>query len=277
MAQPLRMLPVALLLLWTLPAAAEITNCTAITSLPATISAPGIYCLTADLSTSDPNVFAITINASSVTLDLNGHKLGGLGAGPATTAYGIYAKDRKNLTIRNGTIRGFLTGINLQDAGASSGHLVEDLRLDGNTQMCASIAGAGSIFQRNQVVNTGGSTLVPYTWALNAQGAGVRVLENDIVDTFSQSSVSTVVQLQHAPGAVVRGNRISNTTRSPGDTSWGIFVIWSANVFVVDNVIENTTIGVDYRVDGSGPYRDNVTNAVDIPYAGGGTNVGNNH
>src|SRR6266571_814513 len=92
------------------PARAETVNCTAITSLPAVITVQGIYCFTGDLATGITSGNAIDIQTNNVVLDLNGFKLGGLAAGPGTQASGIHAFDRQNLTIKNGTVRGFLTG-----------------------------------------------------------------------------------------------------------------------------------------------------------------------
>src|SRR5450759_953036 len=119
-------------LAFTAPAQAETMNCTPSTALPAVITVQGIYCFTADLATAMTSGNAIDIQTSNVVLDLNGFKLGGLAAGPGTSAFGIHAFDRQNITIRNGTIRGFRQAIVLDDSGTSEGHLVEDIRADHN-------------------------------------------------------------------------------------------------------------------------------------------------
>jgi hypothetical protein len=281
-----RLLPLCLLVLLALgaaPAIAEITNCTPITSLPFVISTPGVYCLTGDLSTSMTSGNAIDIQASSVTLDLNGHKLGGMGAGTGTQAYGIYASDRKNITIRNGSIRGFFWGICLNDSGSdiSSGHLIEQLRMDTNTYGAMWINGAGSIVQNNQVVNTGGTThFGSYAEAdgIVLRGAGVSALNNTISNlTPTGNAPSIGLSLASAKGATAEGNRISNETRPTG-TSYGIYVggsPCSTEVFAVNNRISNFAAGVWWSC-GSGKYRDNLTYDVDSPY-GNGTDAGNNH
>ena len=88
-------------------------------------------------------------------LDLNGFKLGGLAAGPGTTASGIQALNRQNITIKNGTIRGFFRGILLRnDSGASQGHVVEDIRADQNRFGGIEVQGSGTIVRNNQVVAT---------------------------------------------------------------------------------------------------------------------------
>src|SRR5262245_47728812 len=100
------------------PARGETVNCTPITSLPAVITVQGIYCLTGNLNTAITSGTAITIDANNVVLDLNGFKLGGLAAGPGTLAFGIRAVNRANITIKNGTVRGFFYGISLIPIGA---------------------------------------------------------------------------------------------------------------------------------------------------------------
>jgi len=118
------------------PVQAETIDCTAITSLPYTITTQGIYCFAGNLSTSMAMGNAINIQANNVTLDLNGYKLGGLAAGDGTQAYGIYAYQRKNITIKNGIVRGFYIGISLEDTSlltTSSGHVVAGILADQNT------------------------------------------------------------------------------------------------------------------------------------------------
>jgi hypothetical protein len=81
---------------------------TKITSLPYTISTPGFYYLTGNLSYS--GIFpGITVNSDDVTLDLMGFSLSGPGSGPGPNA--ICMPGRKNVEIRNGTVSGWAGGI----------------------------------------------------------------------------------------------------------------------------------------------------------------------
>jgi hypothetical protein len=90
------------------PAAAETTICTQITSVPWTISTPGVYCLNSDLNFAQSSGVAITIKASNVTLDLNRHVLSnsyvGICSSSATcsNAYGISVEYQSNVLIKNG-------------------------------------------------------------------------------------------------------------------------------------------------------------------------------
>lgn len=76
-----------------------------ISELPYTISQPGMYRLSGDLSLSTLNTSGITISASNVTLDLNGHALTGPGKAAGTSGYGVFVSSGDNIAIRNGTVR----------------------------------------------------------------------------------------------------------------------------------------------------------------------------
>src|SRR5204863_29243 len=86
------------------PTTAETLNCTAINSVPTVITAPGIYCLTKDLTTAITTGSAIEIQTNNVVIDLNSHRLGGGAAGLGTSDFGIQfvnggsGKYRDNLT-----------------------------------------------------------------------------------------------------------------------------------------------------------------------------------
>ena len=126
-----------------------------IDTLPATISTGGTWCLDHDLATSMTSGNAITIAANNVTIDCNGFKIGGLGAGPATTTVGIAADTRLNATIRGCTLRGFRAGVLL---AAGGGHLVENNRVESSTLAGLFLTGPG-VIRGNQVFGTAGTGL----------------------------------------------------------------------------------------------------------------------
>src|SRR5262245_59838495 len=80
-------------------AAAETTDCTVISSVPAFLPNPGVYCLKANINTSMSSGAAIQFGANFIVLDLNGFKLDGLGAGLATLATGIDTNGFSNATV----------------------------------------------------------------------------------------------------------------------------------------------------------------------------------
>ena len=157
----LSLLGIVGLLIGASPAATQTQTCQFNISLPGartstfTISSQGVHCLTTDvtMAASFTSGNAIEISANNVVLDLNGHKLGGQAAGPGTTARGIHAFQRKNITLKNGTVRGFNVGIFLEDVGPSStsqGHRVEGVRAEGNTGTGIWVLGQGNVVRGNQ-------------------------------------------------------------------------------------------------------------------------------
>src|SRR5205823_10248096 len=80
-------------------------------ALPATITTQGTWCLRQNLDTSATSGNVIEIQNNNVTIDCNGFRLRGSGGGASTTAVGILASGRVNITIRHCTIRGFQIGI----------------------------------------------------------------------------------------------------------------------------------------------------------------------
>ncbi|ANB18505.1 right-handed parallel beta-helix repeat-containing protein [Dokdonella koreensis] len=200
-------------------AAAAQTPVSPPTSWPLTITAPGSYQLTANMLA--PAVSsAIVINASNVTLDLNGFVVsqGGLvtPCGPDTaTGYGstcsssagpsLIVGNGRNITIKNGIVtNGPASGIeiNFSPTNGEVGVVFEDLRVTGNR-------GAGIITFGN------GSRFTNVDVSYNA-GDGIRASEA----TFNDVSVNW----NDGNGIIAGGDRgqgTSITVRSNG--MYGIF------------------------------------------------------
>jgi parallel beta-helix repeat protein len=239
-------------------AQAETTICTQITS-SYTISAPGIYCLSGSISGS------IQINASDVEFDLNGHALDGLNS----TGTGIYAVNRNNITVRNGTIRGFQTGVQID--GKGSGHLFEHLRVMDNGGIGISMNGSGSIVRNNAFLRNGGNPGAGARWAIRAVGTGVHVHDNEVVDTGVGITPNEVVGINvSGTGVVVERNVVSNTAVGSVN-SRGIAVLSSGKNTVVGNRIVNTTIGIlsSNTFGGTTLFMDNTVGGAPTPFIGG--------
>jgi hypothetical protein len=99
---------------------------TRITSLPYTISLPGFYCLTDNLSYTGSGD-GITISSNDVTLDLMGFRLKGPGPNATVNNFGIRMTGRQNVEIRNGTLSGWWQGVR-EDGGAR--HRALNLRVE---------------------------------------------------------------------------------------------------------------------------------------------------
>jgi hypothetical protein len=99
-----------------------------ILSLPYTISAPGTYVLTKNLTYSAQQGAAINILttlAGPVALDFKGHTIAGVGAG--NTSFGVeiggvseYAENTYPITISNGTVQGFAIGIDAEQGNRAN-------------------------------------------------------------------------------------------------------------------------------------------------------------
>jgi parallel beta-helix repeat protein len=103
---------------------------TRIPSLPYTITAPGFYYLDRDLNITAsfvPNS-AITVNADNVTIDLMGFSLACSGGGDTS---GIGIPGRKNVEVRNGTVRGFPAS-GIYDGSGGYNYRFINLRLENN-------------------------------------------------------------------------------------------------------------------------------------------------
>ena len=100
---------------------------TKISSLPYTISTPGFYYLSKDLSTSGAG---ITVNVDNVTIDLMGFSLKYTGI---TGAAGIDMNGRTNVEIRNGTVISFSYGIHESNATNGAKHRVINVRAINNS------------------------------------------------------------------------------------------------------------------------------------------------
>ena len=268
----------SLLLLFSTSLQAETTECTVITSLPYVISTQGVYCLKGHLSTSMTTGVAIQINTNNVVIDLNGYKLGGQGAGTGTNAYGIFAYQRQNITLRNGTVRGFSYGIYLGDGGSyttSQANIVEDIRADMNTLVGIDVQGRGNIIRNNQVVDTGGRSPADHAFGIAIYGPGNRAINNDVYETVAGGSMNAFgIILGLASGNVVENNRVGNSNLPLPGNSYGIYLNSSNNVLISNNRMTTMVNGVYYS-SSTGKYRDNLTTDCTYSFTGG-TNAGGN-
>lgn len=189
--------------------------------LPLTITRSGTYCLAESVGRLDlGSGAAITIAANNVVLDLNYNRLSNLRASSATQAVGILAVNQRNITIRNGTIRGFLFGIALRDAGRSSGHLVENVFAERNRQIGVLVQGAGNVIRNNRVLDTGGSTNLDPTIGgegfeigIVADGAEARLIDNDVATVtvgIAQQGGFASPNMPPSSNALFVNNRISD-------------------------------------------------------------------
>jgi len=227
-------------------AAESYDNCTGfITTLPATVTSQGTWCLNKDLATAISSGNAITINTNNVTIDCNGYKLGGLTAGAGTSARGIFASDRVNSTIRHCNIRGFYVGVYLTGA-SSGGHLIEDNRFDGNTYYGMIVQGDGSVIRRNLVFNTGGSTAGVYNATGISAQTSVDIIDNTVVGVTGSSGGDGSAYGIYTTGlsaSTIQGNSVRTLVPSGAGHAYGIRNTTSDRLSIRDNELTGDSGG----------------------------------
>jgi hypothetical protein len=202
------------LLIPSAPARAETSQCTEIKSLPATITVQGVYCLKQDLSTAISAGGAISISTNNVTLDCNHWKIGGLAAGPGSTASGILAYNRKNIAIRNCGIRGFYRGIDLW-GNDSAYNLAENNRIDLARYAAIEIWGVGVSIRGNRIYDVASAGLAV---GIHLQSASGTVIDNDIHGVVATAGPAHAIRsLEPAGTLFVSANRVSGLASDHAD------------------------------------------------------------
>ena len=143
---------------------------------PVTITVPGSYRLTSDL-VMPPSTNAIlaplTTSPDDVTIDLNGFTIDGNGS----TRNGIQLSEGNNWEIRDGTVKGFASGI--QQQVVSDGHRVINVRVLANSRSGIAIGGgAGHLIKDCTVIGNGTGTSDRGVLA----GANSTVIGNTVVN-----------------------------------------------------------------------------------------------
>jgi len=277
-------------------AAESYDNCTGfITSLPAVITAPGTWCMNQDLNTAISDGYAIEIASDKVTVDCNSHLIDGTSAGLGTRTYGVFAHG-ESPTVRHCHIRGFFAGVYIGDSGSIkfSYDTIEDNRLDGNTSIGIASYDGIAFIQRNEVFNTGNSTVPTDSIFGIVTIAPTDIIGNTVSGVTARSGTGysgvqvygIIVEggLVGAPGppGSVKDNRVRGLT--PAGTGNAIGILFSsANRFVLagNDVVLNgagsqaSSMGLYCIADSKGRVLDNVIAGFDTGIVNCG-NAGNN-
>ncbi len=186
---------------------------TPITNLPYTITAPGSYYVTTNL-TGNPG--GITIAASGVTLDLMGFELVG------GTGNGIFVSgSRTNIAVRNGTVRGW-SGVGV-DTSFSFNSQLERLRVSNNGSS-GIFAGGGSTVSGCTAQSNGSSGIFAGSGS-TVSGCTARSNGGDGILADFGSTVSGCTARSNGDNGIsaLNGSTVSGCTASfNGDD--GIFV-----------------------------------------------------
>lgn len=219
------------------PAAAETTICTPITSIPWTISAPGVYCLNSDFNVTLPSGAAISIDSSNVTLDLNRHSLNYLPTAASAYVSGITLTQQKNVVIKNGSIQGFYIAIALFDSlpyTTTQGNVIEDIAAEGSTLFGLYVEGQGNLVSGNRVARTGGSSSAV---GILVVGPDNVVRNNEVIATGSPTQSAFAIYGYGCTGLIVDENRVSGVM-SQGSASFGIYFFASSHGIVHNNSVD---------------------------------------
>jgi parallel beta-helix repeat protein len=212
------------LLLTALPAAAA-DGRIPLYELPVTLTEPGSYYLTRDLTHSGSGE-SILIQTSNVTIDFNGHTLTKENAGNYTiSSDGEYT----NITIRNGTLVGGNIGIRLRNtvgddfAVRIEDMIIEDILNEGIYVQGHSLVGSSQVFiERNLIHDTGNDGLsLRFMW-------GGRVADN-VIQGAGDSSGDHGIYMHSCRGVTVTRNTVSHSGADAIRVwySWYITVDWN--------------------------------------------------
>jgi hypothetical protein len=242
----LMLLCVLLLSGFALPATAQ-AACTEIPSLPATLSASGNYCLAASHVENLGTGAALTIAASHVSLDCQGHTISNTAtdASTANNSYGVYFGNRAHVTIRNCRITGgFAIGIyayqNNAVANQNAYVTIKDNYIAGPYWYGILAYGSAIEIDGNRVYDIGGRT---GSAAMGIRVAGSNVAgqprfvlmrENLVAGTNALPYNAYGIYADNTIGGIFTNNGVTGTS---GASSWGVRLGGSSNRVTDNHVV----------------------------------------
>ena len=255
---------------------------TIIKTAPYTITAPGYYQLGANLSyagNGSANDAIITVNVSGVTLDFGGHLISGT-TNAATQLYGVYANERGDLTIKNGTIGHCFIGVYLLGNGNANSlninQSVHDMLITNCFYAGTLLDGAtNSLVNACRVSNIGGTTVFSFTVNginLSAQGyAHGLFFAGGVGNSITNNTITNLTATNGNIGVEDDSNEVfasGNTISKLGASGTGIYYV----AFAVNNTISSSPYGIYYCTK----YANNLTSNCTTPFTSG-TAVGYNN
>jgi len=191
----------------------------------------------------------LIVDADHVTVDLNRHRLTGAGIGD-----GISSTGRHGVTVRNGTIRGFRTGVWF---GTQSDSRIADVTLSDSETGIFSVEGTGIVMTASRVTGnglgagvSGGRGMLVEKTKVTANGSGLVFAASSSGNTLRQNVISgngTGVSFSESDASVVDNNQILDN-----GTGVSIF-LGRAHTLSANTVKGNTGAGVSITgTDSSG-------------------------
>jgi parallel beta-helix repeat protein len=201
----------------------------------------------------------ITVGASGITIDLNGHSIAGSGDGEGV---GIEAVDQTGVTIKNGHVLNFQTGVRLLGASSST---IDNVVVRG-TQDGIVVSGEGNEILENKVVDSETGIIVFPSGSVRVVGnklhdlAGVGLIcrfgfgQTDVLIARNRSVRNDAGVVLEFCAASLVDNDASENRR------FGIFRTRSSGLLLKNTANRNGAAGI-VSDDSHGLFQDNVTNA----------------
>ena len=222
-----------------------------ISAVPCMIIRPGCYRLTCDLDYSAAAGTAIDIRVDGVTIDLQGFALRN-SSGSDSLATGIGGKGLTKVSVTNGKVRGFQTGIHLQ---AGRNYHVVNMQIEENWQFGMCVEGTDCTIHDNVILDTGGST-AEYSKvciAMRLWGPGQSV-ERNVISGMRRSRKNREwvgVGFDGAPRTQFTSNTIAVDKLTP--LTWGLWLnggkpgdLFPTNILVRRNLFVNLDIAATF-------------------------------
>ena len=248
-----------------------------IRKLPFTISKPGQYTLLKNLTYSGSGT-AITVASDDVTIDLKGFTIEGDPNQKVTSeTAAIAAFGRKDITIRNGTIRHFFRGIYLEGNNASGGHLVENVRVDQSALLGIQVKGRFSVIRSNRITTVESPTTISgIRYGIFMEGSNTRVVQNDVqgVVPISSTGVAYSILMLNSTRGCVADNRVQ-AILDASEAAYGIYLNSSPGSIVERNQVSSFFGGITFVNSLYCKYRGNICTDCNGSYSGG-VDVGDN-
>lgn len=222
----------------------EVINCKEVKKVPYAIKTSGVWCLKKNLTYSGGAKHAIKIKKHNVVLDLNGYTLAGSN-GPSSTAYGIYASGKSNVTVRNGTIEGFDRGIYLDDSsGDTYGKLVEYINAIKNYFTGIQVEGEGVEIRYNRVHQTGDGDNSANAYGIYLNGPrGADVHDNTVTKTSETTNARGIVVIGGSE-LVIRQNTVADLRNATARYGIHIQSVNTASVYENQILSVGSTTGI---------------------------------
>lgn len=265
-------------------ASAETTLGPAITTLPITLSKAGVvYHFTKNLVYDSAVGTAIDIAGSDIVIDMNGYALINT-TGSNNTANGIVCNSFNRVSVKNGSVVGFLNGVALTSEGAQ----VENLLVTNNFRTGIIVIGNNANIVNNRVNATGGSVnsaFDSFAAGISLTGTYCNISDNEVHSTYTADITGRFgngIRLNGCSNIVVSNNHVLDVEPiAPTEaTTTGIATVSSDNLIILNNVVASTQVGFDLSGGASGSYGDNITSTVATGYftsGSGMTSIGNNN